>query len=150
MTSKKTKEAQRRSKERGGATMSEEMWNKHVHGIEPPTEEERKAASDLEQRWPTMTIEEKLEARPMDAGTLSDSGVYLDFGDFKGVFEKWIWDGFSGQSVIILFKDFERFKSEKECRNFIFEKMQLPVDPKTTMKISGKYFFINFNVTGKE
>lgn len=152
MTSKKTKEKQRalRNKNKGGGGMGTELWNLHVYGIEPPTEAEKKAAEELELRWPSMTSKEKLLLRPVEGDTKLEGELFVDFGDFKGLFEKWEWDGISGQSVIILAEDLKRFKSEEKCRNFIFKTMQFPVDPQATLKVSGKYFFINFHFETKD
>ena len=152
MTSKKTK-AKRdalRNNHNAGKGMTSEQWNEYVHGIEPPSEEEKKAAAELELKWPSMTNKEKLLMRPVEKDTQLSGELLVDFGEFKGLFEKWSWDGISGQSVIILAKDLDRFKTEKQCRNFIFKTMELPIDPQATLKVSGKYFFINFHFSTED
>lgn len=87
--------------------------------------------------------EKKLLERPVESDTKIIANAMLDFGDFKALYEKWVWDGVMASSVICLKEDVQD-RSQQELIEFLFTTMKLPIDPQATYKVSGDYIFLNF------
>lgn len=87
--------------------------------------------------------EEKLRARPVESDTKVLIEKIVNFGEFTALYEKWLWDGITASSIICLEEDVKDWGQEKLVA-FIFEKMQLPVDPQATYSVSNGYVYVNF------
>lgn len=93
--------------------------------------------------------EQKLLARPVEDDTTILAKMIVDFGDFKGLFEKWTWDGVSASSLVFLSEDVVSMDS-KALIQYVFGKMQLPVDPQTTYSSRDGFTFVNFGFETKD
>jgi hypothetical protein len=87
---------------------------------------------------------EKFKSRPTDSNTdVMEHKVY--FGDIPAIMELWIWDGFSGSSVIFHKEDIKK-TSDKDLIEIVFEHIKQPIDPKCQVKVSDEFIFVTFNV----
>lgn len=91
-----------------------------------------------------MNKKEKLLARPIESDTLVLNSSLVMFKEFMGLMELWSWDGITGQSIVLLTEDYQRYEPGTLLTD-LFHQMKLPVDPSATVKMLGDYVFINFD-----
>ncbi len=91
-----------------------------------------------------MNKKEKLLLRPVDSETRILNTSLVQFKEFVALMERWSWDGFTGQSVVLLSEDY-KLQAPSQVLVDLFSQMRIPQDPKTTVKEIGEYVFINFD-----
>lgn len=89
-------------------------------------------------------VKSKLLSRPREDDTKVLYQSFIQFEESLGLFEKWIWDGVSGCSIVLLSTDVPKDK-EVEFVEKLFLQMKLPLDKNRTSKISEDFYFLNFN-----
>ena len=90
-----------------------------------------------------MTDLKRLLNRPVEKDTRILMEDLVDFGEFQGLMELWVWDGITGSTIILLEYDVSRFSNE-DLLGLLFDRMKQPKDPQTTLSRTGEFVYVNY------
>jgi len=81
--------------------------------------------------------------RPVDKDTKVLSRRYLTFDGHDVLWEKWLWDGIRGNTLVFVASQFEGV-ADDELDRIARQIAGLPGEASTTLKRTGDYIFFNF------